>query len=541
MQERIKEISTRLIEFWKKYSSKQKTIIIAVICIVLIAIGITAYLVSRPTWVKFQEFSSLEDANAMADALDDEGISYKASENDGLTLYVHKEDMTNALYAMSDNGLTDSGYTWDDAFDNSMSTTESEKSQKRILALQSSLKKSLVEYSFVEGADVFIDVPDSTYSVLDEEDDTSVTARISVKETEKDNVTEDVSVALASWLANAVGTDLENVIINDSDGNCIYNGATSDSLGGSLSGGTSEYCEKLRNTIAKNISDLLIKSGYDDIQVGTQGIRFDISTVETLTKTYSVAEGREYGYPTKFYSYSSEGTSNSSGGEPGTSSNDDDTDYVIDSSSGDTSLEIQKLEGLLTDETIENIKQETPAIQYDDSSLGIVALRYVVYDEEELEADGTLDNMTFEEFMAENSERTVVTLSDDEISLIASASGVDSAQISVMAYEVPKFVEKTDSSRGIADYLMIILAVLIIALLIFVVIRGTAPVKIAEEEPELSVEQLLATTKENQSLDDIEFSDKSETRKMIEKFVDENPEAVAQLLRNWLNDDEWDM
>ena len=51
------------------------------------------------------------------------------------------------------------------------------------------------------------------------------------------------------------------------------------------------------------------------------------------------------------------------------------------------------------------------------------------------------------------------------------------------------------------------------------------------------VEQLLATTKENQSLDDIEFSDKSETRKMIEKFVDENPEAAANLLRNWLNED----
>ncbi len=73
--------------------------------------------------------------------------------------------------------------------------------------------------------------------------------------------------------------------------------------------------------------------------------------------------------------------------------------------------------------------------------------------------------------------------------------------------------------------------------MIFVVLRGTAPVKVADEEPELSVEQLLATTKENQSLEDIEFSDKSETRKMIEKFVDENPEAVAQLLRNWLNDD----
>lgn len=41
--------------------------------------------------------------------------------------------MTNALYAMSDNGLTDKGYTWDAAFDNSMSTTESEKDQREFL------------------------------------------------------------------------------------------------------------------------------------------------------------------------------------------------------------------------------------------------------------------------------------------------------------------------------------------------------------------------------------------------------------------------
>ena len=63
-------------------------------------------------------------------------------------------------------------------------------------------------------------------------------------------------------------------------------------------------------------------------------------------------------------------------------------------------------------------------------------------------------------------------------------------------------------------------------------------VKVTETEPELSVEDLLATTKENEeNLEEIELSDKSETRKMIEKFVDENPEAVAMLLRNWINDD----
>ena len=66
---------------------------------------------------------------------------------------------------------------------------------------------------------------------------------------------------------------------------------------------------------------------------------------------------------------------------------------------------------------------------------------------------------------------------------------------------------------------------------------GMKPVDVIELEPELSVEALLATTKENQTMDDIEFSEKSETRQQIEKFVDENPEAVALLLRNWLNED----
>lgn len=63
--------------------------------------------------------------------------------------------------------------------------------------------------------------------------------------------------------------------------------------------------------------------------------------------------------------------------------------------------------------------------------------------------------------------------------------------------------------------------------------------EVTELEPELSVEDLLATTQEDdkQDLDEIELSDKSETRQLIEKFVDENPEAVALLLRNWINED----
>ena len=36
---------------------------------------------------------------------------------------------------------------------------------------------------------------------------------------------------------------------------------------------------------------------------------------------------------------------------------------------------------------------------------------------------------------------------------------------------------------------------------------------------------------------EIEFEEQNEIKKQIEKFVTEKPESVAQLLRNWLQDD----
>ena len=59
------------------------------------------------------------------------------------------------------------------------------------------------------------------------------------------------------------------------------------------------------------------------------------------------------------------------------------------------------------------------------------------------------------------------------------------------------------------------------------------------EEEEVSVEKLLDSIPET-PLEELEVETKSETRKLIEKFVDENPEAAANLLRNWLNED-WGM
>ena len=164
--------------------------------------------------------------------------------------------------------------------------------------------------------------------------------------------------------------------------------------------------------------------------------------------------------------------------------------------------------------------------------------RYRVYDEAALEEAGELDNMSWEEYQEANGE--VVAMEADFtgiIDAIAYGTGIPAEQIYVTGYVVPVFNDKVQDTSFTTTVLPIILAVVIVALLAFVVWRSLRPVEVTETEPELSVDEILKATKEKEVVDEIEYDDKSEVRKAIEKFVDENPESVALLLRSWVNKD----
>ncbi|MBO6215317.1 MAG: hypothetical protein J6N76_07260 [Lachnospiraceae bacterium] len=126
-------------------------------------------------------------------------------------------------------------------------------------------------------------------------------------------------------------------------------------------------------------------------------------------------------------------------------------------------------------------------------------------------------------------------MDQDLYQAISDATGIPVENISIMSYDVPMFQE-SEAGRDIFDYLQIVLAVLILAMLGFVVFRSLRREEEEEVAEEVSVETLLEAQQE-ENLEEIGFSEKSEARMLIEKFVEENPEAVAALLRNWLNED----
>lgn len=533
MKDKLKELSAKLLEKWNNYTKRQRTAMISIAAAVVLAIVLLVLIINHTTYKELIVCDDSKSAGQVVDLLNGEGIAHKSSQ-DGLTISVPENRYTDAIYLIGGSDVTAIGMSWEKALDNSMTTTESEKSKKQQLAFQSDLRQALISMENIEDAIVFIDIPkdDGTIFAEDKEPTVSVTLTLSEK------INENAARGIAKMLAGAVGsTNTDNITIIDSESNLLFSGQDDVSLGGTLSS-VDEYRTKLRNQIGLDVESILLKYGYDDAQVSTSNIVLDMNKTTEMFTEYTPADGLEQGLYSETYNYSAKGTSGS-GGIPGTDPNDDDTDYqLLTGGNSNSEVKLDKAK-YLPNERVTNMEREVGAVVPGDSSLGIVVTDFVVYNEDEVRSQGLLEGISWEEFILQNDNRTAVAVPDDLVPLVSAATGINNLQIS--AFQQPIFNNST--RRGFfgsfQNWLLIIVAALIVALLIFVVFRGTAPLDASEEEPELSVEQLLATTKDDQSLEDIEFSEGSETRRMIEKFVDENPEAVAQLLRNWLNDD-WD-
>ena len=232
--------------------------------------------------------------------------------------------------------------------------------------------------------------------------------------------------------------------------------------------------------------------------------------------------------------YKSEST-NGTSGTPGTDSNDD-TTYMIENGSDSSSEVDEGSKNYLPNRSETITEQGAGTIIPEESSISVVLTNYIYYDEDELKAQGALDDMTFDEFVAQNRGRQQVQADAALYDSVSKATGIATDNISILCYEEPLFQASSNNGIPWTMILTIIVLVLIIALLAFVVFRSTRPVVVEEIEPETSVEDLIAST--NVPLEDIEYEEGSEALKAINKFVDENPEAVANLLRNWLSD-EW--
>lgn len=528
MAERLKQIPVRLLAQWNKYTSKQKTIIVSVVSIVFLALVILGYLSSRTQYKSLVVCQTPKDASEVGKLLDDEGIKFKLG-NDSVTISVDEKRHSEALLLLAGSDVSSDGMTMDTLLNNGLSTTNSDRTLKNHLYIQNEIRKYLLTMKGITDAQVTYVPDDNSYSVLSEKKDYPASVALTITK-EFDASSADT---VAEYVAASIGNEsTDKIKVIDQNGNLLFGGK--DDLYSGSAGSVLEYRDKLQNTYNNNIYILMMKLGYDDVQ-SMFNWSLNMDKVTQLYTEQIPADGQDQGLYKNYYSYDSQNASGS-GGVPGTDSNNNTTYNIQDSGNSDSKVKTLQIE-YLPSERVTNTEYEVGAVIPEKSSGSIVCTKVVTYKEADLKRQGLLKNTTYADYVLANSNRKPLTVGTDVYNLVSLATGIAADKIQILAYEQPVFIPSTSNTNWTL-YVSILLAVLIIALLLFVVFKGTSPVDVTELEPELSVEQLLATTKENQPLDDIEFTEKSEAKKMIEKFVDENPDAVAQLLRNWLSD-EW--
>lgn len=531
MLERFQQLPKRLLELWNKYSSKQKTIIVSVFSAVVLALAILVVLLSRTKYVTLSTFDSTSVASGVVSLLNENNIKNKLL-SDNRTVEVDQKRQTDAIVLVSQSDLEQTGFGIDDLLNTSISTTNGERLLRAQLYLQSNLKRDIEKMVGVSEASINYVQKDSSTTLLQSSKDTPASIFLRIT---NDFDTTTTPEAIAALVAVALGnSSTDQIRIVDQYGIILFDGpqdetkASQDEAAAFKDGLSTAY----KNLIYAGV----LKSGFELVEV-IPSLYVNMDKKEVYTERhYPDNPDNDQGYFTHYETLSSTGSSGV-GEIPGTDSNDEADYMLVNSGSGNSTLERTSADYILNKQITTEV-YESGVVERDKSSISVVATHVVEYTEEQLQKLGLLtEDMDYEQFKLTHMDPERTTPSEELYDMVEKASGIARENIHISTFRQYKFVEVEATKLDWEFILTIALAALILAFLVYVVFRGMAPVEVSNSEPELNYTEILAEHGANASLDDVEFGEKSETRILIEKFFDENPESVAMLLRSWLSDD----
>lgn len=278
MPERLKAILDKITAWWKKFNTKQRSVLISIVAVVIVALVILGVVISRPTQVELVEAQSASEASTIKGVLEDNNISYEVDSK--LVFFVNKSDEVNAIMALGDNGIPAQAYSIDNVTDGSFSTTEADKQKKYQVYLEDKLKDHLEKQSYVNEASVDITMPDKDGTILKSKEEATAAVTLGLK----DSITDDQAYAIARLVATALGNDTtKGITIIDKKANVLYSGGDSDTSAG-LATSQLSYKQKLEEQVKNEVKKTLESSNiFSNIEVG-MNLDIDFSKTETARK-----------------------------------------------------------------------------------------------------------------------------------------------------------------------------------------------------------------------------------------------------------------
>jgi len=550
MPDQVKQVLDNIKARWNALTRPQQYKLLGVVAVVIVAIALTLFLTFRVQYDTIMSGSSLMEIQPIAAVLNDEGIRNQIT-NNGSALMVDRSRVNDAVLIATVRGVAPmrEDFTWAHALESGgLATTESQRNLMSIRALETQIGQQLAAFQNITSAVVTLNVPPANR--VFRVDVPQASAFVTVITTREIPLTEGRNMALA--VARSVqGLNLEEVIIMDQDMRTVF--SSDMDLQGDPIGNVEEIRNRHRNSVEWALNRMFTHL-FDEVHTAVNLVFDDAVFSEEIAEIFRAPDGFDGGILFESRDSRAEIEGSTAGFEPGLMPNAATIQGYAMGSNTPISAAQRERDTRYHVDRIQTISQSGPGwVIPDASSVALVAYVWREMPQHHwLHLNPGTEVIDWEIYRNEN-EGLFAHINDDFdmasiTGLVAAAAGIPVENVEVTIMQGWNFI---NTPPRVIDFpLIVVIAVLLLllAMLAYALLRRQkqADENETEAEPELSVEDLLVSTQLEEAkeeaveqLEEIDYFKENEVKRNIDKFVNEKPEAVAALLRNWLNVEEW--
>lgn len=525
MPEGLIKLWNKIKDYWSDLEKGQKTRLYITAGVIIVAVITTLFFVLKTTYVPLLESGNEYDLKAIVEYLDTQGVKYKKSSNQ---IYVDSRKKQDIEFDLaSEVGLISPDVIFDQSWSKlSLTVTEEDKEKLWRQFEQNNLVYKLKKFENVIDASVQFTKPEKTYWAYRNESENKGSAFVALKT--KAPLTPEQADAAARVVAASIGIPKENITLVDEYLNPLI--LTQNDLSYSIANTQEEMRRnrelELEQKVYKHFKVGIAQNAHFDTMSVTVSAKLDFDTLNSTEIQYTAPDSEGEGFVKTQETLEEKMEGRQTGQAPGLDANPGTATYQV-GSAGDSSYkkEHNLEERVFNEKQIESRK-----------ALGILV-------PEETKASITL----WYGHRVENAEALTSEYIEQIKQDAGHAMGIPTANISVsiqkLAPEVVAEIDSGEFSSFLEKYGLYILMAILLAIMVILMIPRKKEVE--QEIPDALGEAALAGTQftvadtEKPKLPEIDLEERDEFKLQIQRFVETKPDAVAQLLKNWLAED-WD-
>jgi len=493
----------------------------------IILIASVVFFTSRTEYEPLYYDLSQTSAGQVNEKLKELGVKTKV---EGTTVFVPEGKASELRIQLAADGIVNDEGVIPEPTTSSMFETTADKTQRYLREKENDIERGLKALKGVEWASVELYIPDDV-SIL-EETKTESTAGIIIKMKNGAEPLDSKQVnGIASYVARSVkGLKPENIEIIDESGRALNE--KSPDKGVAAIGNNLQMTEQVKKELESSIKKFLQKVfGPNNVEV-TAAVKLNFNS-EAINSTEYVAPDAEKnaGIVRNMQDIKKEWVDAGDSGVPGTDSNTEITQYV----ETDTSKAQYNEASTVVNYEINEIQKQIVKEQGNIESLTLA----VIINKESLKDDMLADVDALQQDVKELVKSATQGFNTQALALD------DNISIKVMNFDtsvkdsINEQIAQEAAQKRSETFVMIgaaLAAVLVLGGTMFVLLRRRRNVE-QEYVMDSSGAYIPVAGSEGTPIQEIDFEDKNELKKKLEKFVGQKPEQVAQLLKTWLSED----